>query len=675
MIRTLSKSRFKKALECPSKLYYLDPARKKEYPSTMDGNEFMEALAEGGFQVGTLAQKYYPDGILVETLDYQTSLDETNKLLEKENVVIFEAAVAFNDFFVRVDILEKEGNSINLIEVKAKSWDSTDPTFFNKSGYIDSKWLPYLEDVAFQTHVLQDAFPDYTINPFLMLADKGERATVEGLNQMFMLDKIEGERISVKYKGPENKEGLGSEILIRRPVGVEVDMIFNGTAVNPKKRDQETRKLFIDRANEYANYYKEDKKYPVSIGAKCKSCEYRFDSSKLESGQKVAFRECWKEQLGWTDADFSKPHLFDIWNFMRTAAEMADGNYLMEQLTEYTFMQEKKGQWQWRGKGDNAQRQWLQVEKTLDNDQEEHVDHMLFAEMNSWVYPLHFIDFETSMVAVPFNKGRHPYEQIAFQFSCHTVYEDGRIEHDEWIERKPGQFPNFRFVAELKSVLENDNGTIFRFAAHENTVLRQIRDQLIDAKASADSSLPDNYLELIAFINLITHPREDEVESDFDPHSSEREMVDLLEMVRKYYYHIYMGGSNSIKSVLPTVMRVSPFLKEKYSKPIPSTNSGAMTWWQEDKETGEPLSPYKLLPPMVEELKTMDGEIILPSGFQVSDGGAALTAYGKLQFTDLNTKQRNALIDNLLKYCELDTLAMVMIWEHWQYLATKMIKN
>ena len=38
-------------------------------------------------------------------------------------------------------------------------------------------------------------------------------------------------------------------------------------------------------------------------------------------------------------------------------------------------------------------------------------------ELDSYTYPLHFIDFETSMVAIPFYKGRKPYEQTAFQFS------------------------------------------------------------------------------------------------------------------------------------------------------------------------------------------------------------------------------------------------------------------
>ena len=47
----------------------------------------------------------------------------------------------------------------------------------------------------------------------------------------------------------------------------------------------------------------------------------------------------------------------------------------------------------------------------------------------------------------------------------------------------------------------------------------------------------------------------------------------------------------------------------------------------------------------------------------ISDGGAALTAYGKLQFEEVSEEERMAIRDGLLRYCELDTLAMVMIYE------------
>ncbi|MBM4224576.1 MAG: hypothetical protein FJ167_07240, partial [Gammaproteobacteria bacterium] len=55
-IKTLSKSRFKLALECPTKVYYsLD----KRYVNANDSNDFLKSLAFGGFQVGELAKAMY----------------------------------------------------------------------------------------------------------------------------------------------------------------------------------------------------------------------------------------------------------------------------------------------------------------------------------------------------------------------------------------------------------------------------------------------------------------------------------------------------------------------------------------------------------------------------------------------------------------------------------------
>jgi len=41
-------------------------------------------------------------------------------------------------------------------------------------------------------------------------------------------------------------------------------------------------------------------------------------------------------------------------------------------------------------------------------------------------------------------------------------------------------------------------------------------------------------------------------------------------------------------------------------------------------------------------------------------------AYAQMQFTEMKPEEREAIHSSLLKYCELDTLAMVMIWEDWQ---------
>ena len=50
---------------------------------------------------------------------------------------------------------------------------------------------------------------------------------------------------------------------------------------------------------------------------------------------------------------------------------------------------------------------------------------------------------------------------------------------------------------------------------------------------------------------------------------------------------------------------------------------------------------------------------------ELKDGGAAMTAFAKMQFTEMGDEERGATVKALLKYCELDTLAMVMVWEGW----------
>ena len=51
---------------------------------------------------------------------------------------------------------------------------------------------------------------------------------------------------------------------------------------------------------------------------------------------------------------------------------------------------------------------------------------------------------------------------------------------------------------------------------------------------------------------------------------------------------------------------------------------------------------------------------------ELNDGGAALTAYGRMQYQEMSDYEKNELSQALLNYCELDTMAMVMIYEGWR---------
>ena len=75
--------------------------------------------------------------------------------------------------------------------------------------------------------------------------------------------------------------------------------------------------------------------------------------------------------------------------------------------------------------------------------------------------------------------------------------------------------------------------------------------------------------------------------------------------------------------------------------------------------------PYKLLPKLFRDVSDKNFEII--SGeTELANGGAAMTAYARMQFSEMSEYEIKELRAALLKYCELDTLAMVMIYEGWR---------
>ncbi|EAR13746.1 hypothetical protein PI23P_04592 [Polaribacter irgensii 23-P] len=647
--RYLTKSRFKLALECPTKLFYTG---KDEYPSTKTDDTFLVALAEGGFQVGELAKCYFPGGHDIVERSNELSLSKTNELLKQENVIIYEAAIRYENLFIRVDVLKKQGNNIELIEVKAKSSDGSNyDDFLGKKGQITSSWKPYLHDVAFQKYVVNKAFPNWQVKGFLMLANKSAVATIDGLNQKFQLTKTDDDKTYVKITGDVSPNALGKQLLSQINVDELILRIWSTAYFG-----QNEEYSFEDYIHFLANHYDKGKKIITPISNVCKGCEFNASEEKEKPGQKSGFKECWKQQLNWSDNQFKKPFVFDVWN-LRTPKLLEQGIYHIEDVEKEHIGDISP---EIDGSLSSKERQWLQIEKIKNKDKKFYVDkYGLRDVMNSYTYPLHFIDFETSMVAIPFYKGRRPYEQTAFQFSHHIAYENGAIEHKgQYLCTEKGKFPNFDFVRALKKELENDEGTIFRYAPHENTVLNQIMVQLQDTDVSDKE-------ELITFIKSITHGAN---------HNSERDMVDMLMLVKKYYYHPSMGGSNSIKAVLPAVLNASVFIKGKYSKPVYGKTSEVKSlnfddgWiWIEYDEKGKVTSPYKLLPNLHEGI---DNDIVdkFIYGDKLADGGAAMTGYAKMQFMNISEEEHQAISVGLLKYCELDTLAMVMIWEHFKEL-------
>jgi hypothetical protein len=223
-----------------------------------------------------------------------------------------------------------------------------------------------------------------------------------------------------------------------------------------------------------------------------------------------------------------------------------------------------------------------------------------------------------------------------------------------------GKFPNFDFVRQLKAQLDKDSGSIFRYAAHENTVLVTIYRQLLE-------SIETDRAELCNWIQTITKAKEGTRTLWEGP----RNMLDLRDWVLKHYYAPAANGSNSIKDILPAMLNDSQFLKDKYSQPIYGTaivslNFNAKRWIELDLD-GNVINPYKQLEPVFSGIdEDLLDELVAEDDAELRDGGAAMIAFAQMQFSQMTDMERDYLKNSLLKYCELDTLAMVMIWEGWK---------
>lgn len=762
--KLFTKSAFKIAMSCPQKIYY---ARNPEqYENADDGNDFLKSLAEGGFQVGELAKIYgkVPESNdLKNILGYEPSLLRTQQLMEQENVNIAEAAFRWGNLFVRVDVLQKEGNHIRLIEVKAKSWNPETDKFMKKDGRakdapvntVNPIIREYVYDVAFQKYVvvnaLQELYPgeQFKVEARLMMADKSKRADFDGMNQLFKIVSDDKGRstVIVQPNAMEKLTKSNVEVLTAFDVDDICDRIIAGTTSEQITQDITAKNgnvthqegifeglSFKDFVQKAADCYCQNHRWPKKpiLSGDCFGCPYKTVAHpELKSGMK----ECWTQYVSAEDFEH-RPQVKELSGFglaKKRGEWVEEGVYFLDWIDDQRMPRSKQQVYErdlekealrqatlkrprkvkkevapfvHESGLDHYERKWLQIGLAL--NKQEILDYYrdglegksyiaasdLSQEMAKWKFPLHMIDFETTAVALPYYKDKKPYEQVAFQFSHHIIRKvdrgaediDYEIEHaGQYLNEHVEAFPNFEFVRELKRQLSADDGTIFRYAMHENNILRCIADQL------KDSNEPDRE-ELIAWIRTITYS---DGKDGSEPYTGERNMVDLLDVVRHYFYNYdEMHGSNSIKQVLPAVLNSSQRLQLRYGMPadgslpiygrlIKSLNisTDEPMAWIKYLDNGRVDSPYHQLPPVgqligisQEELDLLDAQEAeraasdpdsnTDASFSVANGGAALTAYSKLMFCH-NQEMTNALRQALLRYCELDTLAMVFIWEYF----------
>ena len=624
----LTKTDFVNAFTCPTKLNYLPYPNKFTDASIED--EYLQSLSDGGYQIGKLAQLQYKQGIET-SIHNEEAITQTEEWLLQKDTVVFEAAIQHNNFFIRIDIIHKEDQTLNLIEVKAKSYDSSlfeEDNFYNQNGSIQAEWQEYFYDLAFQYYVTRIKYPHFKIKCFFNLPNKNISSQTDNLFNKFSI---------------KNKKAyfLGTEEDLKDQLIYEVDVTDKIIeVVNSTYPFMEQEFHFSDIVNTLATAKVNQTAIPIYIGSHCKGCQFR-DADIEKSGM----YQCWKHINGFNLQKFNSEKIIDIWNVRSTHKLFQQRKYFIDDIEpediniDYEPTLSNKA-------FSNKDRQYFQcfgIESFANDENYILNSRFLQPEIDKWKYPLNFIDFETATLAIPPYKGLAPYELIAFQYSIHTMNEDGKITHSsQFLSAGSHEFPNLKFITQLSADLSTNDGSIFMWYPHEQRTIESIKQQIIKL------GLVDKYKDEIAFIDSLLP-------------LGNRELIDLYALAKNGSFYPNCKGSVSIKKVLPAVINHSQYIQNKYAKPIygignkiSSLNFEDIAWVQKDHTLCK--NPYDII-------NANDDEAI-------NQGGMAATTFAKLQFEDLSESKRVELKNALLKYCELDTFAMVIIAESWLHKMT-----
>lgn len=640
-MRYLTKSRFALALECPTKLEYKDDAA---YASTKLDNDFLLALADGGHQVGALAKCLFPGGIEIDASGHDAQVEQTMALLQREEVTLFEAAIRVGRLFIRADLLRKVGDTLELYEVKAKGYDPANPEIVGARGGFLSGMKPYLYDVAFQRYVLRQAFPNANLRSHLVMPNKTAVCNEAGLSQRLRIIKQHG-RVHIDVDASLKDGALARQVLCVVPLDDHLDHL----QAEPLELGSWTT-AFEEGIEELARRL-DVEPYAPRLGSQCKGCEFRASPTQLAAGLRDGRAECLASAFRVTAVQASVGTVFDLYNSRRTDAFVKEGKILLADVEPEDLKLSEEDD-----VISASHRQWLQAEEARGVVSEPfvklpHLDEAL----RGLAYPIHFIDFETSRPALPFHAGRRPYEQLLFQFSHHRLDADGSLRHQtQHLADSPTELPNFDTVRTLMHALDGDQGSVLHWWDHERTVLGEVREQL---RALPLVQVPDRDA-LVSFIDSLLGTKE-----------APGRLFDLGRLVHRAAFLPGTKGSSSLKKVLPALLANSSALRARYVEPtyggtdgVPSLNFANQAWVQFNGD-GTVIDPYKLLGERTEDPDLAGLEQREEDDKAVADGGAAMVAYGLLQSGLLDEPSRQRLRSQLLRYCELDTLAMVMAWE------------
>jgi len=380
-----------------------------------------------GQEVGELACKLYPDGVLVPSFNIERAAQITNQYIAHGHETIFEASVAAGPLAARADILTRVSDGWHVLEVKSN--------FSDKPG-ISS----LVDDLA------------YTVMVFRRSGLRVSQASLVLLSR--------------QYRFGDSPERLFD--------------VVDKTADAMTRADE-----FAAEADSTARVIFHDEPPAPQLSCACRVCSTFVDARRGAKGVPTVLEI---------------PSL----HFKKLQRLSAEGIVAISEIPDDLELNDRQS----RAVRSAVSGQMI-VEEGLEG------------ALTEFIWPCHYLDFETVATVLPLYQGHGCHEQVLTQFSIHHRDRiDSEVRHSEYLADAGRECQ--RELAEALIRALGQNGSVVVYSSFERTRIKGLR-----------KLFPDLSEQLQAILDRF---------------------VDLFTILADHAYHPDFRGRFSIKKVLPALL-------------------------------------------------------------------------------------------------------------------------
>lgn len=605
----INDSLFLKSISCPLKLYH---AKK----STGLRKPYLPFKQRNKLQLRNAVALQYPN-IKFTSDSVSDALLETQKWLKEDDVAICGAVIRENIFLTRIPILVKNGSEFTIVQIHGKLKKRIHQGEISVP-VLSKTTAGYLVKAAYRMEVLRKVVRSSKLNVELFFPDKRYSARMPELMQQ--IPNTESENLNVSQNVKEELASLFTKMEATEATE-SVRLAIPDSVAHSFAAERSVRDVMKDLVSEN---WSDGSHFNVEVHQECSRCKFR----KPESDE---ISDCWGEFFSGKNKTFPNEQVFELIGHGNQELIEA-GKYFQEDvpLNQYSSSFEEV-----KRKNQPAitiqQRRELQF---LSAHQKELPSAWVKPSrlgFESLSFPLHFIDFEAATYALPMQRGGGAYSPIYFQYSCHSLFENGEIVHHEWLDDKVDSgYPHVEFIRKLGAIDSIFEGSLIQYSPFESQALRYLLQEM-----ERNSMLYENEIRILKNLLYV------------EGNTNEHRIFDLSKSVREGYYNRFMSGSIGLKQILKSVLQLVKYLNIPMDETAQifdtSINFGMLS--NDDAD----FDPYRLLQHPT---------------YQIDDGEATMNAYISLKSNLLTPKEIQIIPTLMRRYCAMDSYALYIIYSH-----------